>query len=137
MRLKRFAPGAGEKGVPNGDQFGLKSSVDARFLIFMPPISCDRPTNHMQSCISGGKAQPQFVIHPIVQRYIDIPAGSVPELSSKHDFRLIKELPGVPTIIEIQNLVERKYTIATRRYMLGDPLAVSVNLGYSRHHIGV
>jgi len=120
-------PASLKKTLPNRDQFCLESAFDAGLLVIMFSITGDGSANYMKLCLLDSKSQPKLVIHTVEKRRIDVSAGSVPQLSREKYLRLIEKLSGIPARVKIQEIIERQRTIAARRHVLVDKLAVAIN----------
>ena len=61
----------------------------------------------------------------------------LPQVPRKKDLRLIEKLSGIPAAIKIQEIIERKRTIAARCHMFVDEFAVAIKFRDPGHDFGM
>ena len=98
---------AGEIGGPHLAQLGLEAGRGVGLLLGMDAKQSQRPADPMQHAAGLGEAQPELVIHAVVELLLDPAAGALPERAREEDLRLIEELAFQPAALEVEQLGQR------------------------------
>ena len=145
MRSRRLARGpapaaggfrpCGRNGGPHLAQLGLEAGRGVGLLLGMDAKQSQRPADPMQHPAGLGEAQPELVIHAVVEILLDPGPGALPERAREEDLRLIEELAFQPAALEIEQLGQRQRPIRCGRQMAMQDPAFVMDDADPRHQI--
>ncbi len=126
---------AGVIGVPDLAKLGLEAGRGMGLLPGMDAKQGERPPDPMQHPAGLGEAQPELVIHAVVEILLDLRPCALPERAREEDLRLIEELAFQPAALEIEQLGQRQRPVGCCRQMAVQDPAFVMDDADPRHHI--
>ena len=117
-------------------KLGLELCLGVGLLLFVNAEPGDRTADHVDASAGLGHANPQIVIHAVVEILANLRASAFPNIAREHHFRLIKKLSGVPAAVKVQQVVERQRPRLAAGHVMRHRPAAAPERDDARHQIG-